>query len=76
MFVPESATGTVVAGVKIPTALANKIPAIRQAILDLKAYASKINEGQPNEEMSVKATYHKCYHNETPTKPCEAEQEI
>ncbi len=74
LFIPESTTGTVVAGVKIPTALAAKIPAIRQNIRDLKAYAAKINEGQPNEEMTVKATYHIC-HNDT-QQPCGAEQEI
>ena len=35
---------------------------IRDAIRALKAYAVKINEGLPNEEMTVKATWHKCHH--------------
>lgn len=74
LFIPESTTGTVVAGVKIPTVLATKIPAIRQNIRDLKAYAAKINVGQPNEEMTVKANYHVC-HNDT-QQPCESEVDI
>ncbi len=76
LFIPETPTGTLVAGVKIPTALAIKIPTIRQAIRDLKAFAVKINVGQPNEEMTVNAKFHICYHNEIPQKPCEPEQEV
>jgi hypothetical protein len=76
LFVPESPTGTLVAGVKIPTALATKIPAIRQAVRDLKAYAVKINEGENNEEMTVLAKYHICHHNENPQLPCEPAQEV
>ena len=71
LFIQEDPTGTLMAGVKIPSVLATKIPTIRQAIRDLKVYASKINE-----EMTIRATYHICYHNEIPTKPCGAEQEI
>lgn len=74
LAIPESPTGTLVAGVRIPTAIATKIPAIRQGIRDLKAYARKINEGQPNEEASVRAVFHVCHHDEG--KPCESEQEI
>jgi len=62
LFIPEDSTGTLVAGIKIPSALASKIPAIRSAIQDLKTYARKINDGQGNEEMTVKATYHICTH--------------
>ena len=76
LFVAEDLTGTLVAGIKIPTALAIRIPAIRQAVRDLKAYATKINEGTANEEMTVKAVFHICRHNESPYKPCEPEQEI
>ena len=65
----------------IPKTVYDAIPlakkqAFKQAVLDMKAYAVKINEGLPNEEMTVKATYHQCFHDETPPKPCEAEQEI
>jgi hypothetical protein len=60
--------------VKIPTALAAKIPAIRQAVLDLKAYAAKINAGKTNEEATVKAVYHICRHEEGT--PCDSEKEI
>ncbi len=75
-YIDESPTGTLVAGVRIPTALANKIPTIRQTIRDLKAFATKINAGAANEEMTVKAVYHICYHNESPPKPCASEQDI
>ncbi len=57
----------------IPTA--TKI-AIRDRIRELKAKAVKINAGLPNEEMTIKAVWHKCYHDEIPFKPCESEQEI
>ena len=50
--------------------------AVRDAIRDLKALTVKINAGQPNEEMTVRAVWHKCYHDERPQKSCEAEQEI
>ena len=58
----------------IPQALKSKLPEIRDAIRQLKAYASKINEGSVNEEMTVRATYHICHHDEG--LPCEPEQEI
>ena len=58
----------------IPNALKNKLPAIRHTIKELKSYASKINEGQDNEEITVKATWHLCKHDEG--KPCEEENEI
>ena len=76
LFIPEDLTGTLVAGIKIPTALATKVPVIRDAIRQLKAYAVKINAGKDNEEMTVKASYHICHHDETPTKPCEPEVAI
>lgn len=46
----------------------------RDAIRAIKAYAVKINEGKANEEMTVKATWHKCYH-DTGGVPC-VEQDI
>ncbi len=54
--------------------LAKKIAA-RDAIRGLKALAVKINAGSPGEEMTVRAVWHKCYHDEG-GKPCEPEQEI
>ena len=75
LAIPEDSTGTLMAGIKIPTALANRIPAIRQGILDLKSYARKINAGAAHEEMTVKATWHVCYHDEANPQPC-AEQDI
>lgn len=76
LYIPEDPAGTPVAGVAIPTALATRIPAIRQAVRDLKAYARRINAGQLNEEMTVRAVYHICHHEDTPTGPCGEEQEI
>ena len=65
----------------IPEAVFNAIPtarklAFRDEIRALKSLAIKINEGQPNEEMTVRASYHKCFHDETPPKPCEQEVDI
>ena len=48
--------------------------AFRDLVRNLKALAVKINEGKPNEEMTVKATWHRCHHDED--KPCEPEQDI
>jgi len=55
---------------EVATHLADYVREVRRA----KKYAAKINEGQPNEEMTVTATYHICRHDEG--KSCEAEQEI
>ncbi len=63
----------------IPEATYNAIPAatklaFRDRVRDLKTLAVKINAGKDNEEMTVNATFHKCYHDEG--KPCEASQDI
>lgn len=58
----------------IPDALKTKLPEIKDNIQRLKAYAEKINEGNVNEEMTVRAVYHICKHDEG--LPCEPEQEI
>ena len=50
-------------------------PAFRDRVRALKAMAVKINAGQPNEEATVKATWHICTHDEANPKPC-VEQEI
>ena len=64
----------------IPEAVYDAIPTatkttIRDRIRQLKALAVKINEGQPNEENTVKATWHIC-HNDTRDIKCEPEMEI
>ena len=66
LSIPEDPAGTLIAGVKIQTALADRIPAIRNTIRYLKSYARKINEGKPNEEMAVRAQFHVCYQDEVP----------
>ncbi len=63
----------------IPEDVYNAIPtakklAARDAIRGLKTLAVKINAGTPNEEMTIKAVMHKCYHDTGGT--CEPEQEI
>jgi len=57
--------------------LARKI-AFRDEVKAMKSLAVKINEGKPNEEMTVRASYHICHHDEPGnTIPCsETEQEI
>ncbi len=55
---------------------AAKVSAIKAAIKELKNLAVKINAGKPNEEMTVRAKFHKCYHDEASNKPCAPEQEI
>lgn len=64
----------------IPEAVYNKIPAdkklaFRDQIRAMKALAVKINAGLPSEEMTIKATWHKCYH-DAGEQSCEPEQDI
>ena len=63
----------------IPSAVFAAIPAARKAafrdeVRALKALAVRINAGQGNEEMSVKASVHVCHHDGN--QPCEPEQDI
>jgi len=75
-FIPEDPTGTLVAGIKIPKAVASKIPAIRAEVQDIKVFIGNMNRTLGGEDLSLKATYHQCFHDEIPSKPCEPEQEI
>uniref|UniRef100_A0A6M3IID2 Uncharacterized protein n=1 Tax=viral metagenome TaxID=1070528 RepID=A0A6M3IID2_9ZZZZ len=64
----------------IPQNVFNNIPAARKLafrdeVRALKALAVRINEGLPEEEMTVKAKYHVCHH-DTGDQPCEEELEI
>jgi hypothetical protein len=74
LYIKESAVGTVVAGVRIPTVLANAIPDIRTKVRQLKGYATRINAGLPNEEITVNARYHVCHHEDAG--PCDPEVDI
>jgi hypothetical protein len=63
----------------IPERVFDKIPAARKQafaseVRALKKLAVKINEGKDNEEMTVRASYHKCGHDEG--KACEPEIDI
>lgn len=66
----------------IPLAVWDAIPAakkqaFRDAVRELKAKAVRINAGLYNEEVTVKATFHKCYHDQPElNRPCEPSQEI
>lgn len=51
----------------VNTAFPELLPAIKRA----KARASQINANQSNEEITVKASYHICRHDEG--KPCDPE---
>ena len=64
----------------IPEAVYNAIPLAKRVVIinavrALKAYAVKINAGAANEEMTTKAKWHVCRHDEG-NLPCEKEQEI
>ena len=48
--------------------------AFRDAVLAIKAYAVKINDGAGNEEMTVMASWHWCGHDEG--KVCSPQMEI
>lgn len=52
-----------------------KLAEAKDKIKALKVYASKINEGLANEEITIKATWHRCHH-DTGNEPCEKENEI
>ena len=60
----------------IPEAVYNTIPvakknAFKDTVLALKALAVKINAGAANEEMTTRAVWHKCHHDEPGnTEPC------
>ena len=47
---------------------------IRDRIRELKAYAQKINEGQANEEDTIRAKWHICRHDIG--QPCDEEQDV
>ncbi len=65
----------------IPKTIYDAIPlakktAFRDAVRAIKALAVKVNEGKPNEEMTVRADMHRCFHDENKGKECEPDQEI
>jgi hypothetical protein len=57
-----------------PNQIASTYPTILQGIKQLKGLARKINDGKPNEEATVKATYHLCRNDEN--KPCDEIREL
>lgn len=83
LSIPESPTGTTVlknqdgtGGITIPTIVATKLASLRTAIRDFKQYATKINEGQANEEASVQAQVFICHHDSNGVQPDEPRIEI
>ena len=59
---------------KTPQQVNKEHPNLLNLIKKAKAKASKINEGLPNEEMTIKASYHVCHHDTG--EACEPEVEI
>lgn len=43
---------------------------LRDALIPFTSHAVNVNEGQTNQEIGF-IDVEKCYHDETPTKPCE-----
>lgn len=58
----------------LPPELEEALPAIKTGIRKLRTFAERINEGQPNEEASVRAVLHICGHGDGT--PCGEEQDI
>ena len=75
-FIPEDPNGVQIAGVKIPIVFAEKIPAFRTKVHDIKDFMANMKRVLSGEKLQFKATYHKCFHDEIPPKQCESEQEI
>ncbi len=61
---------------KTPAQVNAEFPQLLSTIRTAKAKATKINEGKFNEEMTIKASYHICHHDENFNIPCEPEQDI
>ena len=57
-----------------PQQVKEAFPQLLPAIKASKAKASKINEGKDNEEMTVRAIYHICRHEDD--LPCDPDVEI
>ena len=61
---------------KTPRQVNEAFPQLLPMLKAAKAKASKINEGKANEEMTVAASYHMCFHDEPGNNtPC-VEKEI
>ena len=81
--IPESPSGIRildtdgVGGIVLPIIVVDKLKAFRSVIRDFKQYAAKINEGQVNEENTIRAIFRLCHHDEGLNHPpCEQEFEI
>lgn len=55
----------------MPQAVVKRLPQIREGIRWLMSFTTPLPEGG-----GAKAVYHKCFHDGTPAKPCEPEQDI
>jgi len=83
LSIPESPTGTRIldtdgkGGIVLPKVVVDKLKVVRSTIRDFRQYATKINEGELNEEATIRAIFRICHHDEGEGHPpCEAEQEI
>ncbi len=70
----------IMANIYIPDTVWASIPSAKKQswltmFKELRSFASKINEGKPNEEMTISATIHDCYHDEAGNHPpCEPKE--
>ena len=60
---------------RLPQEMADHLVDYIREVRQAKKYATRINEGRDNEEMTIVAQWHICRHDEQ-NKPCEAGQEI
>ena len=58
----------------LPKEVADHLPDFVREVRRIKKYSTKINTGQPNEEITVTARWHVCRHDEG--RQCEAEKDI
>ena len=75
-FIPEDENGVLMGNIKIPKSFAEKIPAIRDKVRDVKAFIGSTNRKLGGENLMLQATFHECFHDETPTRPCKKGTEI
>jgi hypothetical protein len=61
---------------QVPKELHDAIITVRDSAILIQKYAQKIKPGKKEEEPTDKATWHICYHDEDPLKPCGAKQPI
>ena len=72
IYIPEDPSGKYVEqlDMTLPSEIVDNLTNFVKEIRRAKKYATKINEGMANEEMTIKATWHRCYHDMATPEPC------